>query len=111
MGVRSARGAFRAIRPEANRPAEAKQRADDGESERMIDIEKERYRLRALPESVENPLPVRFGFPKLDEDYEGRKVEANDKRETKYVFDIAFAGWHSGALAIDRSLLSEAENV
>lgn len=75
------------------------------EAKEMVEAEKERYRLRSLPQTVESPLPVRFGFARA-----GRgQGETDERAETKYVFDIAFAGWHSGALAIDRStLLGEA---
>jgi SCF-associated factor 1 len=76
------------------------------DSSHMVDAEKKRYMLRALPNRVAKPLPVRFGFPTLGEQPDGSCIEADDQSETKYVFDIAFAGWHSGALTIDRSLLS-----
>ncbi|UZJ52718.1 hypothetical protein CBS101457_002038 [Exobasidium rhododendri] len=75
----------------------------------MVKAEKERYKLRNQPTEIKNPLPVRFGFPVLREERNGRLMMEDDAMETKYTFDIAFAGWHSGALAIDRSLMTQEE--
>lgn len=77
------------------------------EMSQMTDAEKRRYKYREIPQSIIEPLPVRFGFPKIGEQRQGSTVSATDDIESKYVFDIAFAGWHSGALAIDRNLISE----
>lgn len=83
---------------------------DDGKRQgksvsRMVKAEKDRYLLRNLPDEQPDPKIVRFGFPKLGEVRNGKSVEDTDSMETKYAFDIAFAGWHSGALAVDRSLI------
>lgn len=71
----------------------------------MVKAEKDRYLLRDLPDQQPQPKPVRFGFPKIGELRDGKRMEETDSMETKYAFDIAFAGWHSGALAVDRALL------
>lgn len=62
---------------------------------------------------TKRPTQVRFGFQHFHAWSEGSSSQPLDDTaiveeegdETKYVFDLAFAGWHSGALAIDKKLL------
>ncbi|PWN34257.1 RCC1/BLIP-II [Meira miltonrushii] len=94
--------------------AEAQSKQQSGEhqqgesssrSNNMVKAEKDRYLLRNLPDQQPEPKAVRFGFPKVGEMRNGKRIEESDSMETKYAFDIAFAGWHSGALAVDRALI------
>lgn len=82
----------------------AEPRLDPSEEERqrnsmkhMVDAEKRRFFLRRLPDQIEEPVNVRFGFPRLGKQKktaQGELVEVQktDDNETKFVFDIAFAG-------------------
>lgn len=78
----------------------------------MHDFWRKRLKQRVLPLGpTRQPTPVCFGFRGLEvgsssPDLGGSgAVDAQRGVETKFVFDLAFAGWHSGALAIDKSLL------
>jgi SCF-associated factor 1 len=96
-------GAFRALmRRNTDESGDAEQQSADLEV--MVRAEKRRYLLRRLVDEIDTPQQVRFGFPCLNELREGRPMTEFDELETKRVFDIAFAGWHSGALAVDKSL-------
>ncbi|MCO5585360.1 hypothetical protein L7F22_039293 [Adiantum nelumboides] len=84
---------------------ESQQSQNSSIANTMVKAEKDRYLLRNLPDQQPQPKPVRLGFPKIGELRKGKRMEESDSMETKYAFDIAFAGWHSGALAVDRSLI------
>lgn len=92
---------------ESERPQPEEQESIQNEerSSKMVKVEKDRYLIRRLPNQIEKPQTIRFGFPRIGERRSGKVVDGNDEMETKFVFDIAFAGWHSGALAIDRNLI------
>lgn len=72
---------------------DSEQRArEEDQVAHMVDAERRRFLLRRLPEKVCEPRTVRFGFPRIGEQRNGHVVSKVDDEETKFVFDIAFAG-------------------
>lgn len=69
-------------------------------ADRMVKAEKDRFLIRRLPNEIEKPQLVRFGFPQVGERRMGRQIGLEDDEETKYVFDVAFAGTFAGTRSL-----------